>query len=134
MTKAEIFYKDIGDYLSREEKLKIVKEAGSILSPALEMTQITPNEHGDWISLRNSKFDEFIPLESDIKFDSKAHSFFVCLSGSVLSSRDAWVFNFSKNKLKKNIKKTITHYNEQLKLYMSGKVKEPIFDSLEGIL
>jgi len=58
MTKAEIFYKDIGDYLSREEKLKLVKEAGSILNPALEMTQIKSNEHGDWISMRNSKFDD----------------------------------------------------------------------------
>jgi len=50
MNKAEIFYKDIGDYLSREDKLKIVKDAASILNPALEMTQLKPNGHGDWIS------------------------------------------------------------------------------------
>ena len=46
MNKAEIFYKDIGDYLSREEKLKIVSEGRSILNPALNMSQLKPNEHG----------------------------------------------------------------------------------------
>jgi predicted helicase len=29
--EAQIFYKDIGDYLSREEKLRLVSEAGSIV-------------------------------------------------------------------------------------------------------
>ena len=33
MKKAEIFYKDIGDYLSREEKLKMIRESRSILNP-----------------------------------------------------------------------------------------------------
>jgi predicted helicase len=132
MSKAEIFYKDIGDYLSREEKLRIVSKDRSILNSALNMTRINPNEHGDWINKRNSKFDDLIPLESEIKFDSKTHSFFTCLSGSVLSSRDAWVFNFSRNELIKNIKTTIIHYNDQLELYISKKIKNPIFDSSKG--
>ena len=63
MNKVEIFYKDIGDYLSREDKLRIVREDRSILNPYLKMSKIKPNEHGDWINKRNSKFDEFIPLE-----------------------------------------------------------------------
>jgi len=50
MTKAEIFYKDIGDYLSREEKLKIVREEKSILNPDLKMSRLNPNEHGDWLN------------------------------------------------------------------------------------
>ena len=97
MNKAEIYYKDIGDYLSREEKLKIVDENRSILNPALKMVKVKPNEHGDWINKRNSKFDEFIPLESETKYDVQAHSFFICLSGSIVSSRDAWCYNFSKS-------------------------------------
>jgi len=79
MSKAEIFYKDIGDYLSREEKLKRVREDRSILNPALlaGMERITPNEQGDWINKRNSKFEEFIPLEPEKKFDEKAQTFFI---------------------------------------------------------
>jgi predicted helicase len=78
MSKAEIFYKDIGDYLSREEKLKRVREDRSILNPALlaGMERITPNEQGDWINKRNSEFEEFIPLEPKKKFDEKAQAFF----------------------------------------------------------
>jgi len=116
MTKAEIFYKDIGDYLSREEKLKLVKEAGSILNPALKMAQIKPNEHGDWISMRNSKFDEFIPLEPEKKFDNKSKTFFTTYAIGVSTNRDAWVYNFSEGLLKGNMKKMIAFYNEQRKL------------------
>jgi len=132
MNKAEVFYKDIGDYLSREEKLKIVKDAKSIISPALQMTQIKPNEHGDWISMRNSKFDEFIPLEPVYKFDNRTQSFFTLYSLGTATNRDAWVYNFSGAELRKNIKKTIAHYNEQLALLASGKIKEPIYDSTKG--
>jgi len=132
MTKADIFYKDIGDYLSREEKLKLVKEAESILNPTLEMTQIKPNEHGDWISMRNSKFDEFIPLAPEQKFDSKTQSFFVTQSLGTLTARDAWTYNFSKKELKENINKTIAYYNEQLALFTTGKIKKLKYDSTKG--
>jgi len=115
LTKADIFYKDIGDYHSREEKLRLVKEAGSVLNPELEMTQITPNEHGDWISMRNSIFDEFIPLESEKKFNNKSKTFFTTYAIGVSTNRDAWVYNFSENELKNNMKRMIAFYNEQRK-------------------
>jgi len=124
MTKAEIFYKDIGDYLSREEKLKLVKETGSILNPALEMTQIKSNEHGDWISMRNSKFDEFIPLEPKKKFDAETQSFFSTYAIGVSTNRDAWVYNFSEDSLKDNMTKMIAFYNEQRKLIENERQKK----------
>jgi len=132
MSKAEIHYKDIGDYFSREEKLKIISENRSILNPAIKMIHVKPNKHGDWINKRNSKFDEFIPLEPEQKFVNKTNSFFVAQSLGTATNRDAWVYNFSEKELKININKTIAHYNEQLALYMSGKIKEPIYDSTKG--
>ncbi|WP_461256466.1 type ISP restriction/modification enzyme [Treponema sp. R80B11-R83G3] len=116
MNKAEIFYKDIGDYLSREEKLRIVTENLSILNPDLKMTKIKPNEHGDWINKRNSKFDEFIPLEPIKKFDNMTQSFFSIYASAIVTSRDAWVYNFSKDSLISNMKKMIGFYNEQRKM------------------
>jgi len=116
MNKAEIFYKDIGDYLSREEKLQIVREDRSILNPDLKMTKIKPNEHGDWINKRNSKFDEFISLEPLKKFDNMTQSFFSAYAIGVSTNRDAWVYNFSEGLLKKNMKMMIGFYNEQRKL------------------
>jgi predicted helicase len=117
MNKAEIFYKDIGDYLSREEKLKIVSEDRSILNPALKMIRLEPNEHGDWISQRNSVFGEFIPLEPEQKFDVISHSFFTVYSLGIATNKDAWLYNFSSNNLEKNIKKMIDYYNNQRIVY-----------------
>ncbi|MDR0568080.1 MAG: helicase, partial [Spirochaetaceae bacterium] len=130
--KAEIFYKDIGDYLSREEKLRIVSKAESILKLLPEMTRLNPNEHGDWISQRNDAFSNFIPIEPENKFDSKTQSFFTVQSLGTATNRDSWVYNFSENELQKNIKKTINHYNDQLALYTTGKIKEPERDSTKG--
>ena len=50
MGKAEIYHCDIGDYLSREEKLRILREKKSFLNPAMQLVRITPNVHGDWIT------------------------------------------------------------------------------------
>jgi len=116
MAKAEIFYKDIGDYLSREEKLKIVKGDKSILNSTMKMVKIKSNKHGDWISKRNSKFDEFILLEPLKKFDRNSQSLFSTYAIGVSTNRDAWVYNYAESSLKTNMKKMIDFYNAQRKL------------------
>jgi len=130
--KAEIIYKDIGDYLSREEKLKIVKEAKNILNPSLVMIKLKPNEHGDWISLRNSRFDEFIPIQPEKKYDIKTQSFFSIYVAGIVTSRDCWVYNNSINFLRTNIKRMVDFYNEQCKIYEDKKKKN--FNNIKDIL
>lgn len=111
--RAIIYYKDIGDYLKREEKLKKIEDFKSILNPKMGLTKIKPNKKGDWINQRKDFPDYFIPLTPSKKFDSNSRSFFVANSNGVVSSRDAWVVNFSKNKLKENVCKTINYYNDE---------------------
>lgn len=77
----------------------------------MEWKVLTQNEHGDWINHRNSGFENYIPIEPDIKFNAKSPSFFILTSNGVGSSRGAWVYNFSKYKLEKNVKSTIEFYN-----------------------
>src|SRR5699024_1923134 len=60
---ATIHYRDIGDYLSREEKLAIV--ADSTLD-AVPWQQITPNRHGDWINQRDEDYLTY-PILGDKK-------------------------------------------------------------------
>ena len=60
-SQGRIFYKDIGDYLSREEKLEVVRNAGSHLG--LDWTLISPNTEGDWLNKRNSAFEAFSLLK-----------------------------------------------------------------------
>jgi predicted helicase len=81
---------------------------------------LSPNEHNDWINLRNDGFGEFIPLAPEKKFDGKTQSFFVAESCGVATARDNWVNNFSKEKLVDNVEKTIGFYNKQRVEYGSS--------------
>jgi predicted helicase len=122
--KATIHYHDIGDYLDREQKLKIVKNFKTFANEQMALTTLKPNEHGDWISLRNNAFANFIELEPDKKFNIKSNSYFVVNSMGVGTSRDSWVFNFSKGKLLANMEKTISFYNDQVTGYKSALLKD----------
>jgi predicted helicase len=119
--KANIHYCDIGDYWNREQKLEIVKKYGSISNKEMKWVTLEPNNHGDWISLRSSEFDSYIPLAPEKKFDLKAQAFFNTQGPGILSSRDAWVYNFSKQKVNTNMNRMITFYNEQKNEYLHEK-------------
>jgi predicted helicase len=117
--KATIHYHDIGEYLTREEKLKIVSNTKTFANPQLPLKKIEPNKEGDWLSFRNDAFDNFTPLEPEKKFDLASKTIFNTNVIGVSSNRDAWVSNFSKKHLIENISKTLNFYNEQLAKYKS---------------
>ncbi|MBR2919796.1 MAG: hypothetical protein IKC27_00380, partial [Kiritimatiellae bacterium] len=73
---ANILYKDIGDYLTREDKLKTIRDYSSMLSASIGLSSIVPNEAGDWINQRDGLFDTFIPLAPEKKYDLHAKSTF----------------------------------------------------------
>ncbi len=111
LDNANIHYHDIGDYLSREEKLKIISEFGS--AAKLPFTNIQPNEYGDWISQRDDAFGTLIPMEPEKKFDLKTKSFFQTYSLGVNTSRDSWVYNFSLAVIEHNMQRMIEFHNIQ---------------------
>jgi predicted helicase len=119
--KATIQYHDIGDYLDREQKLKLVKNFKTFGNPNFSLTTLEPNEHGDWLSMRNDIFDSYIPLEPEKKFDKSSKSFFTLNSLGVFTNRDAWSYNYSREKGIINISKLIAFYNEQVKDYKKTK-------------
>ncbi|MDR1621680.1 MAG: DEAD/DEAH box helicase family protein, partial [Synergistaceae bacterium] len=99
---AAIHYRDIGDYLSREEKLSIVAKSGDIFSHQAGWTQIQPNSHGDWLTQRNDAFSSFIPLgDKDDKSNEKT-IFAPFYSNGLKTQRDAWCYNFSPSVLEEN--------------------------------
>ncbi len=123
--KAIIHYHDIGDYLSREEKLKIVREFKTFTNPKLELKTLLPNTHGDWLSLRNDSFSSYIQLEPEKKFDNQAKSFFNTYAVGINTARDAWVYNFSGSSLKSNMERTIIFYNQMLMNYETSLSSSP---------
>ena len=112
--KAKIYYHDIGDYLTREEKLEIIKKFGSILNPEMELSSITPNEAYDWVNMRNEVFKTFIPIEANQKYNCDSKSIFVIHSRGFETSRDAWVYNSSRKDLIRNVARAIEFYNNQV--------------------
>jgi len=56
---AKIFYLDIGDYLTCEEKLAEIKRVGTVLN---DFEEIYPNGRCDWVNQRGNDFETFISL------------------------------------------------------------------------
>ena len=124
---ATIYYHDIGDYLSREQKLDIIRKARSI--NGVKWTELHPDEHGDWINHRNGKFAEFIPLGDKDDKKNIQTVFVPWYSNGLKTQRDCWCYNSSQAKLKTNIQKMIRFYNEQRNLLASDQIKEVSFSS-----
>lgn len=118
---ARICYHDIGDYLSREEKLNILHNMGDVSNPLMQWVSITPNEHGDWLNKRSEQFKLYTPLEPEKKFGKGNKSFFEGFSLGLGTNRDAWVYNSSLVELQANITKTIDFYNQQVESYKTAK-------------
>lgn len=110
--KAEIHYHDIGDYLTREQKLDMVKKFRSV--NGVDWKTLEPNEKNDWINVRNGVFDTLIRMAPNKKFDSKDNSVFTTYAIGSVSNRDAWVVGFSKERIADNMKQMIDFYNSQI--------------------
>lgn len=109
----QLFYHDIGDYLTREQKLKIIQEYGAFKS--IPWQKITPNSSHDWINQRDPAFDKFIALGD--KEEKEPITVFDNYSLGVVTNRDAWTYNFNRESVAKNLKRMIAFYNSQMEAY-----------------
>lgn len=111
--EAVLHYRDIGDYLSREEKLDIIAREGSIAHTEWEV--IVPNEAADWINQRDEKYDTYQPIgDRDTKGKPNTPGIFQLYSRGLATSRDAWVYNFSARAVEENVRRMIEFYNSQI--------------------
>lgn len=113
----KIHYHDIGDNLKRPEKLAAVQAAGSVAR--MEWQTITPNAAHDWINQRHPEFAEFLPMgdSANKKRAESVASVFTTYCLGVISNRDAWVYNFSRENLARNMRRMIAFYNEEVARY-----------------
>ena len=60
----QIYFHDIGDYLTREEKLGKLIEFGSIegITGQALWQSVTPDQHGDWLNQRDDGFQQYIVM------------------------------------------------------------------------
>lgn len=110
----KIYFHDIGDYQSREQKLQTILSFKSIkgIEEKNAWRLVEPDKHHDWLRQRDDSFDEYISL-GDKKSKATSAVFEVFSSGAE-SRRDAWCYNGSKSSLEENMERMIGVYNEEV--------------------
>ena len=115
---AEIFYAEVEDYATRQEKLNQIEAYASIagISAANAFSSITPNQHGDWISSRDEHFATFQEIGNQaLKGKIASPGIFQQFSLGLGTNRDAWCYNFSGVNVSSNMHRMIDNYNSQVK-------------------
>lgn len=109
-----IFYKDIGDYLTREQKLWIVDSAGSV-EGVDDWQNIEPDKRQDWINLNDSSYENHQPIGDDDTKSGKANNAIMRFySNGLKTHRDDWVYEYSGPELGKRMERMIAEYSNVL--------------------
>ena len=113
---AEIFYARVDEIWRKEDKYRYLDAKGHYRN--IKWKSITPDRRYTWLTegLR-AEFETFIPMgtkEAKATKGEAADVIFKIFSSGVATSRDAWVYNFDRNALTENMKRTIEYYNEQV--------------------
>ena len=118
----QIHYHNIGDDLKRKEKIERIVKAKHL--GGLGWRNIIPNNNHDWINQRDQRFQYFKGLgNKQVKAGKTARppTIFRSYSSGVKTNRDAWVSNFSREKIMNSMEQMITFYNEQIEVFANAK-------------
>lgn len=111
-----LHYRDIGDYLSREEKLEIV-DASDV--DTIEWSELDPNERGEWLNQSSDVFDTYSPIGDKSRSSNGNAPIFRSFGRGLEAGRDAWVYNFSEKKLRSNVSTLVETFDEARASYQT---------------
>lgn len=109
-----IYFHDIGQDLTTNQKLNIIRDHGSIegISRANGWKLIRPDENGDWLDQVDRSFDHYPPIGNKGPVVEET-VIFECYSLGVSTNRDNWVISSSAKQLEANVVKTLAYFNDQ---------------------
>ena len=108
---ATLHYHDIGDYLTRADKLAKLNELRSIRN--VDWQQLQPDTYGDWLKHRDTRFTEFIPIGEKRK-STHTQGIFEMYSFGIISTRDVWVYSFNRRQLEAQVSQSMAYFNEEI--------------------
>ncbi len=112
-----IHYYDIGDYLKREEKLNFLRDQESIAGIE-DWQHIRPDRHHDWIAQRHPAFEGFFPVGAKAtKAGRDDNAVFRLFSNGYKTSRDAYIYSFSRSDCESNGARAVTDYMNAVQSY-----------------
>jgi predicted helicase len=111
--RGRIRFHDIGDFLSREDKLAKITNFGSIvgISDQHAWQTILPDAHGDWLRQRDEGFAKFMAMGDK---EGDGPRIFSNYSNGVKTQRDAWCYNASKTAIRDSMTRMIGFYNTEV--------------------
>jgi predicted helicase len=117
--RASIHYFKTPDYAKRNDKFNLLTDSKSFIEMAnkKKLERIEPKPNGDWLIERNEVFNTLMPLAGDTskKFDKyNEETIFVGYTNGFKTNRDAWIYNYQKEELAKNMRNMIGEYNRQI--------------------
>ncbi|GKR03041.1 DNA damage-inducible protein [Aeromonas caviae] len=133
----QIYFHDIGDYLTREDKLEKISQFVSVagIDAANGWTQLVPDQHGDWLNQRDDSFADFIVMGD--KRGEGGKVIFENYSQGVVTARDYWCYNPSKQELSSNMDAMISLYNHEVDRFhkaLGGKALKELEPLVDGFI
>lgn len=109
-----IHYRDIGGYLSREEKLELLVKEESVTGTVF--TEVRANVAGDWINQRDDRFGAFQQMGDKVTKDRpETGAVFRFFALGASTNRDSWVCNFDAELVENNVARMADEFNELLR-------------------
>lgn len=118
--KGQVFYHDIGDYLTREKKLQKLSGYGDVSS--IQWEKVEANLEGDWINQRSEVYGHFLPMIDKSKKGQQSSALFIDSTQGIETSKDSWCYNFSEKKLQSNVARLISNFSSALETFRGGKL------------
>jgi len=124
-----IHYRDIGDYLTRDAKLAIVRAYGSIggITQAGDWHTITPDEHYDWVDQRDPAYQRFMLLgdkAAKSKKTGKPRGATRTHTSGVKTGGAPWLYASDRETLQQRVQGMIAFYEERRRRTMRGEISE----------
>ena len=107
----KIYFHEVADYLTAEEKLDGLDKDISVLHTGMQV--LKPNDRHSWLNQENEDFYRFFRIDGK-KTDEPA--IFENYSRGLQTGRDTWAYNSSRLTIQEKMSAQIDEYNRQLKL------------------
>jgi predicted helicase len=116
---AKIHYKAVKDYAEKEEKFAELREWEE-KPDQIPWQEIQPNQRHDWVDQGEEEFESFVKLgDKENRNDIRVFNEY---SSGLNTSRDIYVYNFSRDDLKKHMERLIDTFNEHLERVWNGEI------------
>jgi predicted helicase len=109
----KIFYNSTRDYAKAEEKQSYFRD-NKIQN--LSFTHLIPDNKYNWINQVDNDLEQLLPLvDKDVKAGKSEQAVFKIFSRGIVTQRDEWVYDFSRDTLEAKVRYMIEVYQKTLK-------------------